>query len=343
VSLYDWTMTALVDLRSDTVTKPTDAMRAAMASAIVGDDGYGEDPTVAALESTLAALLGKDAALFVPSGVMANQIALCVLGQPGTSVIAGRRLHVVNHELGATPRNAMVQFHLLDDPRGVVPLALVADAIEAAAHHQNTVSAICVENTHMATGGWPLPTEHVADLATLGVPVHLDGARLFNAQVATGVGVAELAAGATTVMCCLSKGLGAPVGSVLALPASLVDRARRERKRLGGQMRQAGVLAAAGLVALETMIDRLAIDHARARRLAEAVSERWPDDGRAGAGYGGTNIVTFAHPEPNALLARLAEHGVLAGTVAPRLVRLVTHVDVTDDDVDRAVAAIAAV
>jgi threonine aldolase len=341
VSLYDPCMVATVDLRSDTVTKPTDAMRAAMADAIVGDDGYGEDPTVGALESTVAALLGKDAALFVPSGVMANQIALCVLAEPGTSIVAGRRLHVVNHEMGATPRNALAQFHLLDDPRGVVEHALVADAIEAAQHHHHAVSVICAENTHMATGGWPLPNGHLTALAALGVPVHLDGARLFNAHIATGTSLAELAAPATTTMCCLSKGLGAPVGSVLALPVSLLDAARRERKRLGGQMRQAGVLAAAGLVAL---------DHARAARLADAVARRWPDHAAEGkgpadagsVGYGGTNIVTFSHPTPMALLERWAEVGVLAGTVAPRVVRLVTHADLDDQDIDRAIEVIAA-
>ena len=216
-----------VDLRSDTVTKPTAKMRRAMADAEVGDDQYGEDPTVNALEEAYAARVGKPAALFVPSGVMANQIALRVLCRPGALVIAGRRQHVVIYEHGAAARNA-----------GTLP---ALEAVAWAAH---------------------------------GLPIHMDGARLFNAEVATGTSASAFTAPVTTVMSCLSKGLCAPVGSILAGPSDVMAEARLERHRLGGAMRQAGVIAAAGLLALRTMVDRLADDHARAQRLAHAVAER---------------------------------------------------------------------
>lgn len=324
-----------VDLRSDTVTLPTPAMRRAMADAEVGDDGYGEDPTVARLEARFAELLGKETALFVPSGTMANQIALCLLARPGRAVVAGRRCHLVNHELGAAARNALVQFALVDDTCGVLDLAAVRDALAGAAHHHVPVDAITVENTAMAAGGTPVPVDHLDALGALGLPVHLDGARLFNAAVATGVPAARLAAGATTVMCCLSKGLGAPVGSLLAMPAALRDAALVERKRLGGAMRQAGILAAAGLVALDTGIDRLAEDHARAEVLRDAVERRWPGSARDPGGNA-TNMVVFRHPSADALVERLAARGVLAGTIAPGVVRLVTHRDVDDAQVAHA-------
>ncbi|HEV8296840.1 MAG TPA: threonine aldolase family protein [Acidimicrobiales bacterium] len=328
-----------IDLRSDTVTQPTAAMRAAMAAAEVGDDGYGEDPTVRRLEQRFAELVGKDTAVFVPSGVMGNQIALCILAGAGTNVVAGRRQHVVNHEMGASARNGLYQFCVVDDPAGVLDAAAVRDAIDAAAHHHVEVSAICVENTHMAACGAVLPLDALRDLAGLGFPLHLDGARLFNASVASGIAAAEFAACATTVMCCLSKGLAAPVGSLLALPAALEEPARRERKRLGGAMRQAGVLAAAGLVALDTMVDRLAEDHARAAKLARAVEARWP--GSLTDPYGGTNLVVFRHPDPAALLAHFDAHDIKAGTIAPRTVRLAVHWGIDDAAIARAIEALA--
>ena len=328
-----------VDLRSDTVTRPTPAMRRAMADAEVGDDAYGEDPTVARVEESYAALVGKDAALYVPSGTMANQIALRLLARRGTSVVAGRRQHVVLYEAGAAAVNGWAQLHTVDDHDGTIDPAAVYHALEGAGNHWLAVSAVCVENTHMAAGGVPWPPGRLAEIAGLGLPVHLDGARLFNASVATGVPAAGLAEPATTVMSCLSKGLGAPVGSVLAGPADLIAEARLERKRLGGGMRQAGIIAAAGVIALETMIDRLVEDHERARRLADAVAERWPDAGFDPARVV-TNLVVFPHPDPAALLAHLAAEGVLAGTIGPRTVRLVTHFDVDDDAVERAVKAL---
>ncbi len=331
-----------VDLRSDTVTRPTPEMRRAMAGAEVGDDDYGEDPTVNELEARFAARVGKAAALFVPSGIMANQLALRVLSVPGTEVVAGRRQHVVAYELAAGARNAGVQFHTLNDDDGTIGPADVAAAVAAAAYHQPAVSLVCIENTHMAAGGVPWAPEAVAAVvaASAGVPVHVDGARLFNAEVATRVPAAELAAGATTVMACLSKGLCAPVGSLLAGPIDVIAAARTERKRLGGGMRQAGVLAAPGLVAL-SMVDRLAEDHRRAARLAEAVAARWPDAGLDPASVR-TNIVTFAPPAAAKLVDHLAGEGVLAQMIDPGVVRLVTHHDVDDAGLERALGALAA-
>jgi threonine aldolase len=331
----------VVDLRSDTVTQPTPAMRRAMAEAEVGDDDYGEDPTVRALEEAFAERVGKPAALFVPSGTMANQIAVRILARAGTAVVAGARHHVVAYEYGAAARNAGVQFHVVDDADGMLTPDAVSWARAAADFHQPTVSLVCLENTHMAASGAPWSMERMRGVveAAGDLPVHLDGARLFNAEVATGIPAAEWAAQATTVMCCLSKGLGAPVGSLLAGPAETMTEGRLERKRLGGGMRQSGVLAAPGLVALGQMVDRLADDHARASRLAEVVAGQWPGCGLDPAAVR-TNIVTFTHPEPEALLDHLAGQGVWAGTIAPGVVRLVTHFDVDDAGIERAVAAL---
>jgi threonine aldolase len=331
----------VVDLRSDTVTRPTAAMRRAMAEAEVGDDGMGEDPTVNRLEAAFAERVGKEAAVFVPSGTMGNQIALRLLGARGTAVLAGRRQHVVAFERGAAAANAWAQLLTLDDRDGTLDAADVADAIEAGGpHHWLPVSAVCVENTHMPASGAPWPLDRLDAITAFGLPVHMDGARLFNAEVATGTPAADFAARATTVMCCLSKGLAAPVGSLLAGPAALMDEARLERKRLGGAMRQVGVLAAPGLLALETMIERLADDHSRARALADAVADRWPDADFDPAAVR-TNIVVFPHDDTAALLDHLAAAGVLAGTVAPRTMRLCLHLDVDDDGVERAIKALA--
>jgi len=333
----------LVDLRSDTVTQPTPAMRRAMADAVVGDDDYGEDPTVRELEQAFAERLGKPAAVFVPSGVMANQIAIRVLAPAGTAVVAGRRQHLVSYEYGAAARNAGVQFAALDDADGMLDPDDVRQARAASSYHQPTVSLISIENTHMAASGALWSMERLRDVAAAAadVPVHLDGARLFNAEAATGVPAAAWAAPATTVMCCLSKGLCAPVGSLLAGPEDVISRARLERKRLGGGMRQAGVLAAPGLVALRDMVERLPEDHARAARLAQAVAQRWPDCGLEPSSVR-TNIVVFSHPEPDRLLTHLQREGVLAGAIAPRTVRLVTHHDVDDAGLARAIGALTA-
>ncbi|HEX9259235.1 MAG TPA: GntG family PLP-dependent aldolase, partial [Acidimicrobiales bacterium] len=303
----------IVDLRSDTVTKPTAAMRRAMAEAEVGDDGSRDDPTVRRLEEAFAERVGKEAAVFVPSGTMANQIALRIIGTPGTAVLTGRTHHIVAYEMGALAANASVQLLTVDDSTGELDLAQAAWYVAADAHHWLTVSAVFIENTHMYSGGTPWSLEGLAGVAALGRPVHIDGARLFNAEVATGIPAAQLASTGTTVTCCLSKGLGAPVGSLIAGPTRLMEQARVERKRFGGGMRQAGVLAAPGLVALSDHVERLADDHARARRLAEAVAERWP--GAVDPTTVRTNMVNWTHPRPMEVVAHLEDRGVLIGTL----------------------------
>jgi threonine aldolase len=326
-----------VDLRSDTVTRPTAAMRRAMAEAEVGDDGFGDDPTVARLEADFAERLGKEAAVFVPSGTMANQIALRVLGQPGSVVLAGQRQHVVVREAGGAGSNAVAQLVTLDDADGTIDAAVVQRWVDDASVGWVAPSAVFVEDTHGEVGGRVWPLERLEAVAAVGLPVHLDGARLWNAAVASGTTVAERAVHATTVTCCLSKGLGAPVGSLLAGPDVVVRQARVERKRLGGGMRQVGVLAAAGLVALER-VERLAEDHARARVLARAAADRWP--GSVDVALVQTNIVRIETSDRTALLQHLAAAGVLAVPSSATTVRLVTHADVDDDDVARTVAAL---
>ena len=300
------------DLRSDTLTQPTPEMRRAMADAEVGDDVYGEDPTVRRLEEAYAELVGKEAGLFVPSGTMANQVVLRVLGRAGSTVLCGRSSHVGSFEAGVAGLNSQAQIVTLPDDGGLLDPADVAFHAGAVDHHWAAPSMVCIENTAMFAGGVPYPIERVQAIAACGIPVHVDGARLFNAVVATGVSARDYAADARTVWTALSKGLCAPVGSVLA--------------------------GAAGLVAL-TLIDRLAEDHERASRLAHAVAERWPD--ALDPATVQTNMVMFRHDDTRALLAHLAESGVLAGTVAPGVVRLVTHRDVDDDGVEAARKALA--
>lgn len=314
-----------------------------MAEAEVGDDQYGEDPTVRQLEETFAGRLGKEAALFVPSGTMANQVALRVLTRPGDAVIAGARQHIVAYEDGAGPLNAGVLFLTLEDHDGTLDPEAVALAAQGHRAHLPLATLVAIEDTHMAAGGAPWPLEGIQAVGQAagdaGLAVHLDGARLWHTEVATGVDVSVLAAPATTVTCCLSKGLAAPVGSVLAGSAETMASARRERHRLGGAMRQAGVLAAAGLVALEQMVARLAEDHARAAKLADAVALRWPGIGFDPSAVR-TNVVIFRPPDAGALLAHLDAEGIRAGLVAPGVVRLVTHVDVDDAGIRRAVKAL---
>jgi threonine aldolase len=277
--------------------------------------------------------------VFVPSGTMANQIALRLLGRAGTAVVAGRTQHVVGYENGAAATNVAVQFHTIDDGDGMLDTDEVANLIDAEQHHGLAVSAVFVEHTHMASGGRLWELDRLDAVAALGRAVHLDGARLFNAEVASGVPAATWAAHAATVACCLSKGLGAPAGSLLAGSVELMARARGERKRLGGGMRQIGVLAAPGLLALRDNVTRLADDHVRARRLAEAVATRWPD--ALDPTTVRTNVVIFRHPRPVELLAHLQGDGVLAVTLARDVVRFVTHLDVDDEGVSRACRSLA--
>ncbi len=327
-------MAKRVDLRSDTVTQPTQAMREAMASAVVGDDGSGEDPTINELEKRYAQIVGKDAAVFVPSGVMANQIAIRINTKPGDVIVSGRDQHVVSFELGAAARNSGVQFATVDDSSGQLNLSDVLSIIDAEVDHQPHIAMVTVENTHMPSGGTPWNVRDLVALkAAIGnLPLHLDGARLFNAVVATGTSAKEFAAPASTVMTCMSKGLCAPVGSLLAGSASDMELARIERKRLGGAMRQAGILAAAGLVALDTMIDRLAEDHARAKQLAVFFAQAFPESNYDPVSCQ-TNIVSFNHPQARQIIGELELLGVVGGTIGPRRVRFVTHADITDNDV----------
>ena len=335
-----------VDLRSDTVTTPTPEMRAAMADAEVGDDGYGEDPTVRRLESLAAGLLGKEAAVLTPSGTMANQLALRVLGRPGTELLCGARAHVYRYETAAAASGAGLQVRALSDEDGLLGPGDIAAAAADQAHHLPPISLVAVENTHMPASGRPWRVAEVDAVANVarahGFAFYCDGARIWNAAVALGTEPAALARSADAVMFCLSKGLGAPIGSVLCGPADVVARAREERSRLGGGMRQAGVVAAAGVVALELMVDRLADDHERARRLAVALAERFP--GAVDPDAVETNVVcASADRLPEKIVERLAEHGVRSGTIDARTVRFVTHKDVDDDDLDRAIAALDAV
>jgi threonine aldolase len=333
----------IVDLRSDTVTTPTPEMRQAMAEAEVGDDAYGEDPTVRRLESLAAALLGTEAALYVPSGTMANQLALRVVALPGTEVLCGERAHVYRHEHAAAAGNAGVQLRPLPDGDGRLHAADVEHAVASVAHHLPTVSALFLENTYMPASGRPSTATEVRALVDAahahGLAVHCDGARIWNAAVTLGVPPSELVAGCDTVMFCLSKGLAAPIGSVLCGSRSRIGAAREHRARLGGQMRQAGVIAAAGIVALETMVERLADDHARACRLAATLADVFP--GSVDPAAVRTNVVCAAASAlPADLLPRLADDGVRAGTIDVDTVRFVTHKDVDDAGIDHAVAVL---
>lgn len=265
----------LIDLRSDTVTWPTPKMREAMAAAPVGDDVYGDDPTVNELEARAAARVGKEAALLVPSGTFGNQLALFAWCPRGSEVILGEQCHIVQHEAGAASVIAGVQIRPADAPDGVLDPEAVRARIRSDDIHHPVTSLVCLENAHGSGRVVPLAAmDAIRDLAaSRDLPVHLDGARLFNAATALGVEAAEVAARADSVMFCLSKGLCAPVGSILAGPRSFIDAARRKRKIMGGGMRQAGVLAAAGLLALDEMTKRLGEDHENARRLAGLLAE----------------------------------------------------------------------
>ncbi|HET9553407.1 MAG TPA: GntG family PLP-dependent aldolase [Anaeromyxobacteraceae bacterium] len=335
-----------IDLRSDTVTKPTDAMRAAMARAEVGDDVFGEDPTVNRLQETVAGLLGKEAGLFVPSGTMANQIALGALTRPGDEIVCDASAHCISFEGGALAALWGVQARTLAAPRGLLDPAEVEAAIRPPAEHYPRTRVIEIENTHNRGGGAVYPLERVCALGALaaarGLHLYMDGARLWNACAASGVAPADFAAPATLVSTCLSKGLGAPVGSVVCGPRELIVEARRLRKRLGGGMRQAGILAAAGLHALEYHRERLVEDHENARALGAAVAALpgarllHPVD---------TNLVfaVFEGQSAVELSRRFAAEGVLCLPEGsrPDLVRFITHLHVARADVDEAVRRMA--
>ena len=333
-----------IDLRSDTVTKPTDAMRRAIAEAEVGDDVYGEDPTVNRLEQRAAAIFEKEAALFVPTGTMGNQIAVRLHTQHGQEVICERRAHMVDWEMAMVSAFSGCQLRQVEGERGVLCWERIAAAIATPIYYRAQTGMIALENTHNMAGGTVTPLavlEEVWDGAKeRGLPIHLDGARVFNAAAALGMPVSALTRGFATVMFCLSKGLCAPVGSLLVGSRVLMERGRSIRKMLGGGMRQAGVLAAAGLIALEEMPARLHEDHANARWMAEQI-----------AGMGGclidletvqTNIVIFRPEGKTAaqIVAGLKTRGVLCGTAGADEVRFVTHRDVDRAACESAVFAL---
>ena len=318
-----------------------------MANAEVGDDVYAEDPTVNRLEERAAELMEREAALFVPSGTMANQIAVNLLSRRGQEVIGEARCHVFNYEVGAMAAISGVLPRPIETADGVLSPDQVRSAFRPSGGYTNVSCMLVLENTHNLAGGRVVPAAQMRSLAEtageLAIPVHLDGARIFNAAAALAMPAAELARGCDTVMFCLSKGLGAPVGSMLVGDRALIAEGRRVRKMLGGGMRQAGVLAAAGLVALDEVMPRLHEDHVTARRLAEQLAEIQDLDLDLSAVE--TNIVCFAlsNQAPitaGELAARLADEGILVHALGANLVRMVTHYHITQDDVETAAAVV---
>jgi threonine aldolase len=335
----------MIDLRSDTVTRPSPAMRAAMAAAEVGDDWFGDDPTVNRLQDRVAELTGREAALYLPTGTMCNQVALHAFARAGHLVVCEASAHVCGMELSSSAVLSGIAFRRVPAPsRGLLTAAQVAAALADDPYQVSVVDLVTVENTHQVGGGSVMPPGDLAAIravcAARGVPLYLDGARIFNACAVTGASVAEYAAEVDALMFCLSKGLGAPVGSVLAGDAGFIAEARRLKVLFGGAWRQAGVLAAAGLVALDEGPGRLPEDHANARRLAEGVAEILP--GTVDLAGVQTNIVfvdvaATGHPV-TAWMERLASEGVLVTTVAGR-VRMLTHRDVSPAGIDAALSA----
>jgi threonine aldolase len=334
----------LIDLRSDTVTQPTDEMRAAMAAAPVGDDVFGEDPTINALESLAAEMVGKDAAVFVPSGTMGNLIAMMAHTQKGDAVILEAESHTYRFEVGGVAAVAGVLPIPLEGVRGYITPGMLRAAVRGPNIHIAPARLVCLENTHNRSGGTPFGPDEM-DAVTgaareMGLAVHLDGARIFNAAIACGVPAAALTRGVDSVMFCVSKALSAPVGSLVCGSRPFVERARRFRKMVGGGMRQAGIIAAAGIVALRTMVDRLAEDHAHARRLGEGLTglpglRIDPEQVR-------TNMVVVELRPPLTApetAERLRAHGVLVSVMGPAAFRLVTHRHITRAAIDAAVAS----
>ncbi|HXS76892.1 MAG TPA: GntG family PLP-dependent aldolase [Terracidiphilus sp.] len=337
----------IIDLRSDTVTRPTPEMRAAMAAAEVGDDVYGEDPTVNLLEKRAAEIFGREAGLFVPTGTMGNQIAIRLLTKPGQEVICESRSHILDWEMATTAVFSGCLIRAVPTERGTLTWADIEPVIfKKGGSFRAATGLIEIENTANLTGGrcttLPVMQEIWANAKDRGLPVHLDGARIFNAAAALNVDVKTLTSGFDTVMFCLSKGLCAPVGSMLVGSAELMDQARLYRKALGGGMRQVGVIAAAGLIALEKMPARLHEDHANARLLAEELSQIECVDIDLDSVE--TNIVIFrlkGEVTASELVNRLKARGILASTLGPNMIRLVTHHDVSRDACVKAAEALA--
>lgn len=337
-------MDALVDLRSDTVTRPSAAMRRAMAQADVGDDWFGDDPTVNRLEQRVAELTGKAAALFLPSGTMCTQVAVHVLVRSGHQAVCEATAHAGSTEAASAAVLSGVTFHKLPGDRGLLNAEQVATALRPQPRGGSVIDLVMVENTHLVSGGTVMPVADLAKIAAVcvagGVPLYLDGARIFNACAVSGAQVSEYAAHVNALMFCLSKGLGAPVGSVLAGDTDFIEEARRVKILFGGGWRQAGIVAAAGLVALQDGPGRLHADHAHARTLAEGIAELLP--GSVDPAAVPTNIV-FADVSgtgrsPAEWTDRLADFGLLARVVTGR-VRMVTHLDIAGDQIPAAIDA----
>ncbi len=334
----------MIDLRSDTVTQPTPTMRQAMANADVGDDVYGEDPTVNRLQGLLAEMAGFEAGLLMPSGSMSNQVALATHTQHGQEVIAPRGAHIYEFELGAVAALSGLVPRLVSAPLGVPEVEDIQASIHRGAHQAPT-GLIVLENTHNFAGGTVVPLKRCREIAELaneeGLPIHLDGARAFNAATELGVSIAEVCAPFDSVSICLSKGLAAPIGSVLLGTKDFIEKAHRYRKMFGGGMRQAGVIAAAGIVALKTMVDRLIEDHTKAKVLAKRLSTL-PAISLDLATVQ-TNMVFFGCPDAPSLARRLAQRGVLCNALGASTIRLVIHYQISAEDVETTVRVISEV
>jgi threonine aldolase len=338
-------MVDFIDLRSDTVTKPTPAMRRAMAEAEVGDDVFGEDPTVNALQEKVAALLGKEQALLVPSGTMANQLSIKAHTQPGDEVILEASAHPYNFEGGAGAALSGVQFSCLPGIRGILEASQIEEAIRPLDHHFAVSRLVCLENTHNRGGGSVYPLKNMADISQLahskGLRVHLDGARLWNASVAAGLEPSQYAQWADSVSVCLSKGLGAPVGSLVAGAAAFIDRVHRFRKMFGGGMRQAGILAAGGIYALDHQRERLTEDHRNAKRLALGLAEL--PGVSVNPDHVETNIVilglTASGMTAPLVAGFMKDKGVLIHAFGKTQIRLVTHLGISFADIEKVLEA----
>ncbi len=337
-----------IDLRSDTVTQPTPAMRKAMANAVVGDDVLGDDPTVAELEHRMAELLGKERGLFIPSGTMSNATAIRAQTEPGDEIVTERHSHIYIYEGGGFAALSGTSVALVNGNLGIMEPEDVSKAIrkgDGSLGHYPNGSMVCVENTSNRGGGTFYPLSNLDSISEIarenGCRSHMDGARIFNASIATGEEVSRIAMGYDSVSICLSKGLGAPIGSVLVSSAGTINRAHRWRKMFGGGMRQAGVIAAAGIFALENNVERLADDHIRARRLAEAISEI--PGFSVNIDQVQTNMVYISCKDGDAdgLVSRLSNHGVDILTIDDSSVRAVTHLHITDEDIERTIVAFA--
>ncbi|MEN8150717.1 MAG: GntG family PLP-dependent aldolase [Planctomycetota bacterium] len=337
-------MHEIADFRSDTVTRPTPAMRRAMAEAEVGDDVLGDDPTVKRLEERVAGLFGMEAGLYVPSGTMSNSVLIATLARPGDEVIAEEWAHTLNFERGGLAGVWGILTRTLRSDRGAMDPDEIASWIRAGNDHTPRTAAVTLENTHNFHGGAVVPIDNLRAVRELclerGVPVHIDGARIWNAAAATGIALPEYAGQCDTMSVCLSKGLGAPVGSVALGSAETIRRARLFRKRLGGAMRQSGILAAAGLVAVDGMRDRLAEDHANARRLAEGMAELPGLSVDLDAVETNILFVTIEGRSPAEFAAALEAEGVRVLDTGPDQCRFVTHADVDREDVDRAISVL---